>query len=94
MRLRFHIDPETGQPHIYEHGVREEEVRQVLVGRGDDFRGSGKSRICFGQTAAGRYLKVIYVPDPERDSVFVITAFDLRGKAIKAFRRRHRRKSK
>jgi len=92
MQLRFYPDPETGQPHMTGHGVTEEEVREVLVRRGDDFRGRKNSRIRFGQTYAGRYLKVIYVPDEERDSVFVITAYDLRGKALKAFRRRLRRK--
>jgi hypothetical protein len=94
MEIRFNIDPETGQPHIYDHGVREEEVRQVLVGRGDEFQGSRDARIRFGQTLAGRYLKVIFVPDLERDSVFVITAYDLRGKALRAFRRRQRRRSR
>ena len=94
MELRFHIDPETGEPHILEHGVTEEEVRQVLMGRGDDFRGRRKARVRFGQSLTGRYLKVIYVPDEERDSVFVITAYDLKGKALKAFRRRQRRKSR
>jgi hypothetical protein len=92
MDLRFHIDPDTGEPHIFEHGVNEEEVRQVLVLRGDDFQGRRNSRIRFGQTLAGRYWKVIYVPDAERDSVFVITASDLKGKALTAFRRRQRRK--
>jgi hypothetical protein len=38
MRLRFHLDPETGLPHIYDHGVIEEEVRQILVGRGVEER--------------------------------------------------------
>jgi hypothetical protein len=92
MDLRFHIDSETGEPHLFEHGVTEEEVRQVLAGRGDDFRGKRRARIRFGQTLDGRYLKVIYVPDADRDSIFVITAYDLRGKALKAFRRRQRRK--
>jgi hypothetical protein len=45
-----------------------------------------------GQTAAGRYLQVIYVPDEDPKSVFVITAYELRGKAKKAYRRRQRRK--
>lgn len=45
-----------------------------------------------GQTAAGLYLQVIYVPDADPASVFVITAYELRGKAKKAFRRRQRRK--
>ena len=30
--------------------------------------------MALGQTEAGRYLKVIYVPDPEPGSMFVITA--------------------
>jgi len=30
MRPRFHIDPETGLPHIAEHGVTEDEVGEVL----------------------------------------------------------------
>jgi hypothetical protein len=35
---------------------------------------------------------VIYVPDPEPDSVFVITAYDLTGKPLAEFRRRRRKK--
>ena len=50
--------------------------------------------IRFGQTLAGRYLKVIFVPDLERDSIFVITAYDLKGKGLRAFRRRQRRRSR
>jgi hypothetical protein len=92
MEIRFHIDPESAQPHIFEHGVTKEEVRQVLVRPGDDFQGRRTSRIRFGQTIAGRFLKVNYVPDAERDSLFVITAYDLKGKALTAFRRRQRRK--
>jgi len=49
--------------------------------------------VALGRTAAGRYLRVIYVPDPEPDSVFVITAYDLGPKAKRALRRRRRRKS-
>ena len=43
--------------------------------------------IAFGQTQAGRYLKVIFVAAEDSDSVLVITAYDLTGKALKAFRR-------
>jgi hypothetical protein len=92
MEIRFYLDPETSVPHIYQHGVSEEEVRQVFMRRGDDFRGGGRSWIRFGQTSAGRYLKVIYVPDEIGDGMFVITAYDLRNKARRAFRRRQRRK--
>ena len=90
MDIRFHIDPETDQPHIYEHGVTEEEVQEVLRRWGDDFRGRKGSRVRFGQTLAGRYLKVVYRRHSDR--VFVITAYDLRENEKRAFRRRQRRK--
>jgi hypothetical protein len=94
MHMRFSINPETSEPHIFDHGVTEDEVREVLVRKGDDFPGKRGARIRFGQTLSGRYLKVVYVPDEERNSLFVITAYDLKGKALKAFRRRQRRKPK
>ena len=31
MRLRFYIDPETGEPHVYGHQVTEAEVEQGLA---------------------------------------------------------------
>jgi len=93
MRLRFYRDPETDLPHIYDHGVTEEEVEDVLRRPGLNYPGGGRnSRIVVGQTRAGRYLKVVYVPDRDADSVFVVTAFELRGKALKAFRRSRRRR--
>jgi hypothetical protein len=92
MEVRFYTDPDTGQPHIHGHGVMEDEVGEVLRGAGEDLPGTGGSRIKLGQTLAGRYLQVIYVPDEDPNSVFVITAYELRGKAKKAYRRRQRRK--
>ena len=94
MELRFYIDPETGQPHIYEHGVTEKEVREVLLRRGEDRAGDEGSRVAIGQTFAGRYLKVIYKRDREHNSVFVITAFELQGKPLRAYRRRVGRKGR
>lgn len=92
MNVRYYFDPETGQPHIYNHGVEEQEVEDVLEGPGEDRLGREGSRIAIGQTRAGRYLRVIYVPDPEPASVFVITAYDLVGKPLVAYRRRRRKK--
>lgn len=92
MRLRFYRDPETGEPHIWEHGVTEVEVSDVLHHPGEDRQGRGTSRVALGQTSAGRYLRVIYVRDPEPRSVFVVTAYELRGKPLAAFKRRQRRK--
>lgn len=94
MEIRFYEDPETGLPHIYQHGITEAEVWQVLHGRGENLRGRDDSLIRVGRTAAGRYLQVIYVPDEDPESVFVITAYEVRGKAKTAFRRRQRRKAR
>jgi hypothetical protein len=94
MELRFWIDPETELPHIFDHGVNEQEVREVLSRTGEELPGSNGSRIRLGQTAAGRYLQVVYVPDADREGAFVVTAFDLTPKAKQAFRRRQRRKTK
>lgn len=74
MKVRSYIDPETGAPHIYRHGVTQEEVSEVLSSPGEDRPGREGSRVALGQTWAGRYLRVIYVPDPEPGSVFVVTA--------------------
>ncbi|MDP2754508.1 MAG: hypothetical protein Q8P40_08990 [Nitrospirota bacterium] len=79
-------------PHIYRHNVSENEVEDVLLKPGEDRLGKEGSRIAMGQTNAGRYLRVIYVPDPETGSVFVITAFELSGKPLIAYKRRRRKK--
>ena len=39
MEMRFYLDPESGQPHIYEHGVTEDEVVQILRQPGPIYRG-------------------------------------------------------
>jgi hypothetical protein len=92
MNIRYYIDPETGPPHIYKHNVFENEVEDVLLKPGEDRLGREGSRIALGQTNTGRYLRVIYVPDPEPESVFVITAFELSGKPLTAYKRRRRKK--
>ena len=76
----------------HKHGVYEEEVVDVLLSPGEDRPGREDSRVVIGKTRAGRYLRVIYVPDPEPESVFVITAYELRGKPLFAYRRRLRKK--
>ena len=90
MTVRFYIDPATNQPHIHGHSVVEDEVEDVLARPMEDRAGRDGSRIALGQTEAGRYLRVIYVPDPIPGSVFVITAYELGEKAQKALRRRRK----
>ncbi len=92
MRLRYYVDPSTGEPHIHNHDVEENEVEEVLGKPIEDRVGSEGSRVAVGQTEAGRYLRVIYVPAQQPDSAFVVTAYDLGPKALKALRRRRRRK--
>jgi len=92
LRTRFYIDPVTGAPHIYNHEVVEEEVIEVLDKPGEDRAGCEGSRIALGQTTSGRYLRVIYVPDREPDSVFVITSYEITGKPLAAYRRRRKKK--
>ena len=94
MNVRFYLDPATGLPHIHSHGVDEEEVEDVLTSPGEDRPGREGSRVAIGQTTAGRYLRVVYIRDPEPDSVFVITAYELGRKALLTYRRRRRKKRK
>jgi hypothetical protein len=92
LQARFYIDPVTGSPHVHEHQVDEDEVIEVLDKPSEDRPGREGSRVAIGRTGSGRYLRIIYVPDPELDSVFVITAYELTGKPLAAFRRRRRKK--
>jgi hypothetical protein len=92
LQTRFYIDPATGLPHINEHQIEEDEVIEVLEKPIEDRAGRDGSRIALGQTASGRYLRVVYVPDPEPESVFVITAYEVKGKPLAGLRRRRRKK--
>lgn len=65
---------------------------EVLENTGEDRPGREGSRIALGQASAGRYLRVIYVPDSEPNSIFVITAYELTGKPLAAFRKRRKKK--
>jgi hypothetical protein len=67
-------------------------VEEVLKKTGEDRPGQEGSRIAIGQTSSGRYLRIIYVSDPQPNSVFVITACELTGKPLAAYRRRRRKK--
>ena len=83
MEIRSCIDPETGHPHIENHDLTEDEVEDVMRRPGEDRPGANGSRIALDQTRAGRYLRVVYVPEPKPDSVFVITAYEPTDKPLK-----------
>ena len=92
MHIRFYHDPTTGMPHIYNHDVTEDEVVHILDIPQEDRAGREGTRVALGQTAAGRYLRVIYPQDLAPDSIFVITAYELTVKPLAAARKRCRRK--
>jgi hypothetical protein len=90
--VRYYVDPQMEQPHIYNHDVTEDEVEDVLRRPIEDRPGRDGARVALGQTQGGRYLRVIYVPDAGADSVFVITAYQIGPNALRALRRRRRRR--
>jgi hypothetical protein len=90
MRGRFYHDSETGLPHLIRHDVSEDEVVEVFSAPGEDRPGRDGSRVMIRQTGAGRHLRVIYVRDPNPDSFFEITAYELTGKPLHDHRRRQR----
>ena len=53
MEIRFYVDPETGEPHIYRHNVSEDEVEDVLRRLGEDRPGDDGARIAVGQRPGG-----------------------------------------
>jgi hypothetical protein len=88
MRVRYYIDASTSEPHIYRHDVSEGEVEEALGRPLEDRPGHDGARVAIGKSRSGRFLRIIYVPDPEPRSIFVITAYDLGPKALKALKRR------
>jgi hypothetical protein len=86
VEIRYYIDPETEQPHIYGHNIDEQDVEDVLAKPLEDRPGRDDTWVALGRTRAGRYLRVIYRRDALLRSVFVITV-------VRALRRRRKRKS-
>lgn len=92
VEIRFYVDPGTGVSHVRRHGITEGEVLATLERSFEDRPGADGSRSAIGRTESGRYLRVIYVPDAEGPGIFVVTAYELTGKPLAAFRRRQRRR--
>lgn len=76
----------------FDHRGSEDDVSEALRGTGEDLTAARGARMKRGTTASGRDLRVIDLPDEQPRSAFVITAYELQGKAKQAFRRRRRRK--
>lgn len=93
MEVRFFREGDDDSPHVYRHGVTESEVREAFLNASEDGGGTGDVRVLIGRTESGRLLRVVYVPDPTPDAVFVISAYQLGPAAVRALRRRMRRRS-
>ncbi len=94
MQARYDRNPDTGLPHIYGHGVTEAEVERVLRRPAKVGPSSGHSRQAIGQAKGGRDLRVMDVPDEDNAAVFVVTAYPLAGRELRAFRRRKKRRGR
>ncbi len=73
-------DPDGNVHHIAEHGVTMDEVEEVLSDpeNSTDVSASSDRAITFGETAAGRYLAVVWetaLEDPL--TIYPITAYDV-----------------
>ena len=92
MEFRFYKDPDSGLAHCFaQHGITEREVIAVLRGAGRRWHRRDGSSVAEGQAEAGRYLRVIYREYEREGYTFVITAYDLKGKARQAYRRKRKR---
>lgn len=56
----FYINPRTGAPHCLDHGVTEDEVLDVLDAPEVRATAHGDALLAAGQTAEGRWIRVIY----------------------------------
>ena len=92
VKIRYYANPETGEPHIYDHGVNEDDVEEVFANPGEDLPARNNSRSIIGQTDDGRYLRVIAVRDAAPGSIFVVTAYELSSRQLAAYRRRRRKR--
>ena len=71
--------------------MTEDEVDEAFQNIFEDRLGRESSRIAVAKTEAGRILKVIYSPE-SKEEVFVISARELIGTELTAFRRRMKKR--
>lgn len=94
MEIRFFIDPDTDETHCLQHQVSPAEASFVLRNSAEDYPARDETRAAIGYTPGGRCLKVIYTEGRGGRYHFVITAYDVTGQELKAFRRRERGRGK
>jgi hypothetical protein len=89
-----HFYDDDGSLHYAKHGVTQEEVEEALHAPIETLNGQGGSKTAIGQTAGGRYVFVVYIPDEGGKSAFVVTARELDPHAREALNRRMKKRNK
>jgi uncharacterized DUF497 family protein len=70
-------DPNGNVQHCAEHGIRKEEVEEVLENALDSGVSHSSGRpVVFGDTSTGRHLMVVY-EEIDADTVYPVTAYDV-----------------
>ena len=83
MDVRVYHDPDTGRPHCEAHGVSAREATEALARSVEEGPGRDGTRSAIGSTTAGRLLRLIFVREVD-GSIFLITAYDVTGRARQA----------
>lgn len=85
MKVRFYLDPDTRNPHIFKHRVSEEETFAFFTNKQYfEFQRKDQSFEAFGKTLDGRLLQFAF--RKERDgSIFIITGYDIEDKEMILF---------
>jgi hypothetical protein len=91
VKVRFNRNP-NGEPHIHDHHVEVSEVLEALADTLDAVPGRGGTTAVIGRTRGGRVLKVLHAPSRDGDGIFVVTAYDLPAKQLRAVNRKLRRR--
>jgi hypothetical protein len=87
VNVRFHKNAD-GEPHIHDHHVAVSEVLEALDDTLESASGGADTTVVIGRTRGGRVLKVIHAPSRDGDGIFVVTAYDLPAKQVRALKRR------
>lgn len=88
MKFRFYIDPDTNEPHVYKHEVKEQEIIEVFTERSyfERIRQDGSFE-AIARTDQRRFLRIAFRRTGEE--IFIITAYDIEDKETIAFLEEH-----
>ena len=53
MEVRFYLDPDSGEPHVLNHGISETEVIRILSHANEDLPAANGARMAIGENGSG-----------------------------------------